>query len=895
MPTLKEYILTLRTYNPGITDKTITLYLLKLGKRIEDIEQAFKESNPQPATSPVEMSVPVATTPSVGSFGTYTHATDIEVMPPELSSQPTARSQPVQPIQAARSMQPVQSIQLVQAAAQSISASQPMPTPPVASTPAPTLTPFEQTEIHHQSFDHLIRLQDMIKDLDAKGISEDDLIIEPVLQQDTAVNTVTGMEQKNMPGSSMQRKKFSYEEIFGDSKIPVVEKKDNVVSESAQKDPTISYVGGSIVAGQGGGAFAFNASPTATAHTHGNIAEIMAVAGEKNVEKDEKVVESSSMQPVQPISQTSQALQIPQTSQPQTKGQPTSPIPMAQGLGPRPVDIKINIQSAPHNRSGLVKKIVLFVLVLSIIFGGIFGYTRYVHGVYLFVKAPYAVDSFITELGKHLASIQTAEYEVALSISGVTPVESEEVFTGSAKALSLPLGSKIGLGIEGTYQKDATSRDNTFSIKGSYADSGMKLDVDVDSITNDGIVYIKINAIPTFFGDLSQIQGKWISVDPADIATLFGTAVPLTETSTSSRLVIMENLKKVVDAGIFTVVGEPEKVTVSGQKPQYVYEVVLHFDKLFAFMQELGSDEVAASQELMSPEMRKYIDYLGKHTKTLITVDSKGKLVEMKIQSDTTTVKKENKKQKTVAEFKITTKNLNQSIKIQSPEKVDMNIIDAYTIITGQSKDTLLFERQLKNVIAADRDIMYQLDVNGKVPASLKEIVDTKKTKVKDIFANPAGDFGYLATIDGGYELTYNIKLPPVPASDYRFMDTLTIGPDATSNARTGSVEKYNTGINPIVKKPALTLRFVEGKNTATTDVLSKEALVTLNKDADKDGLSDTLEAYLGLNSAKADTDGDGKSDMAELRQGTNPKGPGSWVEGYGGIVESDMFKGDIE
>lgn len=45
MPSLNEYINTLRKYNPGITDRSISIYLLKDGWKIEEIENAFRELN----------------------------------------------------------------------------------------------------------------------------------------------------------------------------------------------------------------------------------------------------------------------------------------------------------------------------------------------------------------------------------------------------------------------------------------------------------------------------------------------------------------------------------------------------------------------------------------------------------------------------------------------------------------------------------------------------------------------------------------------------------------------------------------------------------------------------------------------------------------------------------
>ncbi len=920
MPTLKEYILTLRTYNPGISDKTITLYLLKLGKRIEDIQLAFKEVNPVELVNSVNLDnldtpTPVSSSisgaahiqgtstlstsfvPTLSSTDKVTQATEIEIMPAELPLRSHSQSE-------TRSTQsPVFPITRIQ------SESQPSQKPIMAAPIVPAAEKIQtarvdQTEIHHQSFDHLIRLQDMIKDLDARDGKEKDLAVEPVDTKN--IQSYVGLEQKSPSGSSMQRKKFSYEDLFGPTPTPtstdtstsisssVVDIMSNAIS-TQKKDPTVSYVGGSIIAGQGSGAFAFNASPANGIHGEEGY-------GAKHVEHVSEKTEEKSLSTLQMSSGTSTITKqsISGISPKMSTSIPTAPQSIAvihttQDMGSQAVDTKINIQTVSHGK-GIVKKIVLFIILISIALGGIFGYTRYVHGVYFFVKAPYAADAFIEQLGIHLASIQTAKYEATLDLSTVVPSENDEVFKQQIKSPSLPLGAKITLDINGTYQKDVSSRDNAFAVKGFYADNGIALDINIDSVTNDGVLYVKINAIPSFLLGFSQVRGKWIAVTAEDIETLFGREVPLVKTPVSSKETTVEIFEKAVASGAFSVVGEPQKIITSQQKAHYVYEVAVHLDTLFAVLQEMDTEGGTATLEHMSPEMRDFIDYLSRHTKVLITVDSKGNLVEINIQSNTTTaLASTGQTSKTSSVLSLKIKDINQSIKVVPPEKADINSIDAYSLITGQDREGVLFERQVSRVLQTDQAIMNYINLNQQAPLSLKEMIELSKISVKDIFTDPVSEFGYATTVNNGYELTYHIKLPQVPSSHDKLLNNLIIGLDATSQSSTGSVEKYNTGTNTTNKKSALTLRFIEGKNTATRDVLSKEAVATLSKDKDKDGLSDMLEAYLSLDSAKIDTDSDGASDMAELRQGTNPKGTGSWAEAYGSKREDDIFKGDIE
>lgn len=860
MPTLKEYILTLRAYNPGISDKTITVYLLKLGKKIEDIEMAFQEVSGKQAT---ESAVESVATSAVGSTEPSVQVTDLEVMPEELSS-----GQPV----------PIQANQIKE------------------SSP---VRPKGEQEIHHQSFENLVRLQDMIKDLDMNSSDSVDQPVVPSASAGLPADMDIASSDISVPktqssiysGSSIQRKKFSYEELFSDTgpqnipsaSSPKINTGTNLEVEMApagmpKKDPTVSYVGGSIVAGEGSGAFAFKSSPV-----------------------------------ISPQVQSDTLINTNNT-----------------------IDIKAQIQTVPKGKS-IIKKLVLTILILAILLGGIFGYTRYVHGVYLFVKAPYASELFIEQFAKHLMLIQTAEYELGIHVAAMEAGSEDEVFristsnnqsdsvpdeamdpsqsinTASSTVSGddmnsdtsdnfmagnlLPMGSKVTLGLKGMYQKDASSRDNILSFKGSYIDNGMTLDLDVETITNDGVLYIRINSAPTFFFDISKIKGKWISISPADIETVFGDVASVPEFSSSQKQSLVKVLQYFAQSGAFTVGADPEKTITQDRKVQYTYKITVDTERLIGFIQnlpqllrtELGEEGESyariiegVGKNISSPEAKRYMEYLNRHSNLSVTVDSKGKLVGITSQSDIVIVNESASNsvgipQKTSTTIELKTNKINSNVKVESPAQVDMTFLDIYSLLTGKSKEDILFFNQVNRVQSLDRTIMNDLRAKGRVPADISEIKQVYSGSLKDIFANPAGDFVYTTSSSTEYQLVYNIKLPAVPTDYYDVLYSLTVGPEAVGQ------NKYDSGISINAKKPVLTLRFVEGKNTATQSTLSKEAMVTMSMDADKDGLSDVLEAYLGLNSAKADTDTDGKTDIVELRQGTNPKGAGGWTAGYSG------------
>lgn len=865
MPTLKEYILTLRAYNPGISDKTITVYLLKLGKKIEDIEVAFQEVSGKQPVEFIESVDPVKTT--IESVQAMTQVTDLEVMPQELSSGHSASVQ-------------------VDQIKESVSS-----------------RPKEEQEIHHQSFEHLVRLQDMIKDLDkhssdsfepshvsATGISTDK---HPVSLDISVPNTQSSMQY----GSSMQRKKFSYEELFGDSNSQHISTLDDA-SHSLPASSPVSDTGSSL-----GTNSSISVPPQAPA----------------------SFVSSSQM-----------FSQYQSQSQPQSKPQPlaTTQKPL--------VNTKVYTQSVQPvpKRRGVIKKIVLTILLLAIVFGGLFGYTRYVHGVYLFVKAPYEPELFMEQFIKHLLSIQTAEYELGINMVATESSPEDEVFRISASNPSdaslvesldlnqspnqsansstssptnegvdrglpstfipgslLPTGSKITLGLKGVYQTDTSSRDNILSFTGTYVDNGITFDIDIETITNDGVLYIKVNSVPTFLFDATKMKGKWISISPKDIESVFGDMTPISAFSSSQKQSLVKVLQYFAQSGAFTVSVDPEKIITQDRKVQYVYKLTVDTERLVGFIQnlpqllraELGQEGELYAQlmegigkNLTSPEVKRYIEYVNRHSAISITVDSKGKLIGIMSQSDTvvsnnSVSESASTPQKTSTTVELKTNKINSNVTVESPTEVDMTLLDAYALFTGKSKEDILFLNQVNRVQSLDQVIMNNLRTTGTVPANISEIKQTYMGSVKDVFANPGEEFVYTTSSSTAYQFTYNINLPSVPTDYYEVLYSLTVGPEAIGD------NKYDSGISSNTKKPVLTLRFVEGKNTATQSALSKEAMMTISMDADKDGLSDVLEAYLGLNPSKADTDADGKADSIEVRQGTNPKGEGSWAVGYGG------------
>ena len=71
--------------------------------------------------------------------------------------------------------------------------------------------------------------------------------------------------------------------------------------------------------------------------------------------------------------------------------------------------------------------------------------------------------------------------------------------------------------------------------------------------------------------------------------------------------------------------------------------------------------------------------------------------------------------------------------------------------------------------------------------------------------------------------------------------------------------------------------------NTADKNGISQEAKKVQYIDSDRDGVTDSLEDYIGTDKHNKDTDGDGQTDGYELSKYSDPLGSGQLEYDYSG------------
>jgi hypothetical protein len=597
--------------------------------------------------------------------------------------------------------------------------------------------------------------------------------------------------------------------------------------------------------------------------------------------------------------------------------------------------------AAPKKHTG--RRIALGFTLVVLILGLAFGYMRYVHGVYLFVKEPVSRDDVLSYIVDSLRNIRTAEYSTKLTFkvaerepgsemldlgslgsyedsmqsltsasSSSSPRKVDAVDTSLDFLALLPSDTTIGIQVQALYQKEADNNDNRWHLIGDYVGEGVTAKVDLESIVKKDVVYVRLNTFPGMFFDIDKIKGKWISIDStdqvlADTGFAWSSFFDRKKTPKTSKTTVVPNvsggsasstpniaapaglskedrqrqiarlLEIANEEKVLTVVGDPKKIVQAEgkwyipKKIQYEYEIrpdLTHFlsfiDKANRTLQaEFGSSSIMSLTEdekkkMHDPQFAKIFDYFSNNGFIKMTVDKDRVLVGID-----TGIKLVAKTKQAEIGLKVSFDNINDGVSVEAPHP-DMSLIDAYALVTGQSKELINLKSQNRTVTEI-RSIIndYALSHDKNTPESLDPSVlgDIELPRL----AMATSTYTYKRVGKSGYQFTYQIALPPLPPEFYEMHMSL-IGFDSASAFSTRN------------DKSLQYLKFVNGKNTATEKSLSIEADAAKRLDSDKDRVSNALEQYIGTNITKSDTDGDKVSDYDELQRGGNPNGAGSWA-----------------
>jgi|GEM_PF-3709147 len=475
----------------------------------------------------------------------------------------------------------------------------------------------------------------------------------------------------------------------------------------------------------------------------------------------------------------------------------------------------------------------------------------------------------------------------------------------------VPSDLKARLSVLGSIRRDEVAVQAGGRFRGALSvdTSNFKIDVDVEGMTIGGVggdYYVRLNKFPSslpFFGTFSVLVGEWIQLDPNELSSgLVPSVSPddIDEVEAKQKKVfeLYEALVKIADdEKVVRFKSDPVKEKEGGVTV-YRYDLSLDRESLLPFyrralskVEEMFGDTGSANfspgiiELLESDEFGEVFDYLKDNNTISLWFDAETGFpvrarLESRIVPGDRAVALKQKQLKTSIELSLS--DINVPVDIEAPKQF-MSQEDAIIKITGESREEYRMKKQLRNVEAVRSAISAYRTYTGTLPATLLDL--TKKGSVLVKANVPEPDFN-TKWIQSTYDNQPFLSRVPEDALTGKPYGYAVVGDEFTLMYEMAAPQ-YKAGTNPsayyaidrerVPGKTSYLIRYVNGVNTATSKVVSKEAIIQSTKDADADLVADALETLIGTDPAKKDTDADGYSDADELTRGTNPSGPGTF------------------
>lgn len=434
--------------------------------------------------------------------------------------------------------------------------------------------------------------------------------------------------------------------------------------------------------------------------------------------------------------------------------------------------------------------------------------------------------------------------------------------------------------ISGSIQKNNAG---TLKVGANINYEDLILNIEGESLVKDKDIYLKLNAFPGLpFINLSSIKEKWIKVSQDDLKNPSSYEfVPEEISDQQKEISSSQEQSKIIgsiakEEGIIQLVGRPIKETLDGIKV-YHYQFKLDKTKLASFyskvtttLNEKFQDNAVLkfNQEifdsLSSQSTLAFIDYLNQqYSLDIYICRNTGYLTKASFSLTLVPSAESMNQNLAVLSWNLNLSNINQAVNISAP-KESISIHDAYLLILGMSEEEYLLQKQSSNISSIRYALTTFKNLAGFYPNSLDQLKLTRGEIKKnsgiitessidtfallsdvpqDVFTKQA--YGYEKTADDNYKLTYQIVIPAYQLG--KKLSTL--------------IYSANSPI----------LKYVSGSNTSDKMNLSLEVKTLGKIDSDKDGLSDSLEVYLGTDPKVKDTDKDGYSDGEELKMNYDP------------------------
>ncbi len=478
----------------------------------------------------------------------------------------------------------------------------------------------------------------------------------------------------------------------------------------------------------------------------------------------------------------------------------------------------------------------------------------------------------------------------------------------------LPADFKLDTALRFTTMKRAGGVDGTISFMLGLEVTDVTLAIDMEARKVLDTLYVVVNKFPILFLDIAPLKGTWVKFTKDDLIS--GGAKFVNKKDEEAQRALEENKEKLVrmlkqflivaDTNkLLTVLSEPKQEDVDGLQ-LFKYELGLNRDTYAVSYEEFiklceaefpgecahFSDETTLAY-LKGPEFKAVLDYFAKNTSYTLWVDREG--IPHRITYNARIVPDGKgaaaKRQVNVA-VSVLLRNVNTPVSIDAPTE-SISVEDATILLSGMSREEYRIQKQLEAVRTVRSALNRYKLVTGTFPETLDLLTKATedlprgptqkgesnpfdllekgsgpliKSVPNDIYTNTPFAYGRKGD---DFQLIYTIELPKFDAGEMSVRPYLSFGTYEYDRSGSG-------GSLAGSKVKALSLRVVQGNNTATKDIDSIEALATQSVDTDKDNLSDALEEFIGTDKNKKDTDGDGVNDRDEVERNSNPLGPGA-------------------
>lgn len=649
MPSLHEYIRTLRTYNPGITNRTVIIYLLKNGWRQEEVEAALKEidavspvsnliSNVSASTVTIQSDQGAITVTPPGQIigtkatGTAHMETEIEPQALELENGPSKtlsgtlnRTENISEPKKAIQYPTYERVQNQKQGASNQNLNQNIET--LKNVQVETVKPVENTHpLDLQAImDQTLEEREKNEIHTAPGVlvtpPTPPTPITPTTTSITSVAPATSPDPimpYTPPASSefgspvsAERPRFTYEDVM-EKKAPILQPQSSLTSSTPTPTPTqapaTAQVSSSINPVKG--SFAANIPISGV----GSGAGIAGGAG---------------------ISSPGSASSSLNTNQNQSA---------------------LNNQIAPNTQS-VLKRAFKWILVLAILAGLFFGYIRYVHGVYIFAKAPFEKNEILSAFANNFDTLHSGavvgtttlsflpikETSSASTMSPVQNVSTSSLATSTLAAQErtqaspfsdlIPVDAKLTLETQGRFNSDPQNKglkEVAFNQVTKFVSSGVEISSNLDFAIKDEIFYLRFKQLPAFSNNLKKYENTWISF-PLKIELSDQTATTSSSTIDMVQPIVqqVQNLEgteqiftDLLKADVFTI-SEPITSRSGNYKVLFTYAISVNKEKLDAFLssyQPQSLSEQASANMMIIATLLRVMD----NTSSFITVDAKG-------------------------------------------------------------------------------------------------------------------------------------------------------------------------------------------------------------------------------------------------------------------------------